>query len=68
MEMIKAREEAEILHERLIRVENALFFLRMKSKCFACWDNSEVERLEELRDDLRARCEGISQRSGMTVT
>lgn len=67
MEKTTAREEAEILQERLIRVENALFFLRLKSKCFACWDNSEVERLEELREDLRARCEGISQRSGMSV-
>ena len=33
MEMPTAREEAEILQERLIRVENALFFLRLKSKC-----------------------------------
>ena len=67
MEKAKAREEADNLRERLIRVENALFCLRLKSKCFASWDNSEIERLEGLREDLRARCEGISQRSGISV-
>ena len=61
MEKTKTRLEAELLHERLIRVENSLFFLRMKSKCFDFWDNSEIERLEELRADLRARCEGIAR-------
>ena len=55
------REELEVLRERLIRVENALFCLKAKSGCFPCWDNSEVERLERLRVELRARCEAFSQ-------
>jgi hypothetical protein len=56
------REDAEALKERLIRVENALFCLQAKSKCFPCWDNTEVERLERLRSELRARCESALQR------
>ena len=54
-------EESEIIMERLIRVENALFYLRAKSTCFPNWDNSEVERLERLRIELRARCEWLLQ-------
>jgi len=55
------REEAEMIMERLVRVENALFYLRVKSECFPNWDNSEVERLEGLRFELRARCEWLLQ-------
>jgi len=56
-----AHKETEALMERLVRVENALFCLREKSKCFASWDNSEVERLESLQKELRARCERLCQ-------
>ena len=41
--------DVDQLMERLVRVENALFCLKVKSKCFSSWDNSEVERLERLR-------------------
>jgi len=43
-----------ILEARLVRVENALFFLKSKSVAFAKWDNSEVERLERMRSELHA--------------
>jgi len=52
-----AREDAEALMERLLRVENALFCLKAKVACFPSWDNSEVDRLEKLRAELRAHCE-----------
>jgi len=45
------------IKERLIHVENSLYFLKAKSRYFADWDNSEVERLERLRQDLRSRYE-----------
>lgn len=60
-------EEAKLLKERLIRVENALFCLRAKSKCFPDWDNSEVERLERLRSELRSRCEELAQRGELVA-
>jgi hypothetical protein len=55
MENVKACEDEDILMERLIRVENALFCLKVKSACFSSWDNSEVERLETLRRELHER-------------
>ena len=62
-----ARDDAESLRERLIRVENALFYLKAKSTCFPCWDNSEVERLERLRAELRERCERLCQQGDMVA-
>jgi hypothetical protein len=62
MDELYDREGAEVLRERLIRVENALFCLKAKAKCFPSWDNSEVERLEQLRSELRRRCEELAQR------
>jgi hypothetical protein len=43
------------LMERLVRVENALFCLKVKSACFSSWDNSEIERLEGIRHELHER-------------
>lgn len=62
-----ACEDAEELEERMLRVENALFFLKAKSACFACWDNTEVERLEALRVKLLARQERLCQRDGLVA-
>jgi hypothetical protein len=45
------------LRDRLLHVENSLLLLKAKSRYFADWDNSEVERLERLRHDLRIRSE-----------
>jgi hypothetical protein len=45
------------LRDRLLHVENSLLLLKAKSRYFADWDNSEVERLERLRRDLRSRTE-----------
>ncbi len=61
-------KDAELLVERLIRVENALFFQKMRSKCFSCRDDGEIERLEALRAELRSRCEGICQESDMIAS
>jgi hypothetical protein len=55
MEKVNACEDEDILMERLVRVENALFCLKVKSRCFNSWDNSEVERLESLRRELHER-------------
>jgi hypothetical protein len=44
--------DEELLMERLVCVENALFFLKVKSTCVDPWDNSEIERLEKLRREL----------------
>lgn len=60
-------EDTEVLLERLMRVENALFCLKAKAKCFPIWDNSEIERLERLRSELRARCEEMAQRGEMVA-
>jgi hypothetical protein len=57
-----ARESADTLTERLLRVENALFFLKAKSKYISLRDNTEVERLEGLRADLRSSLERITDR------
>jgi hypothetical protein len=61
-------KDAELLVERLIRVENALFLQKMRSKCFPCRDDGEIERLEALRAELRSRCEGISQQGDMIAS
>jgi hypothetical protein len=53
------RDEVEDLQERIIRIENSLFCLRAKSKCFPTWDNSEIERLERLRSNLGERYESL---------
>jgi hypothetical protein len=45
------------IQDRLILVENSLLFLKAKSRYFSDWDNSEVERLEGLRLELRRRYE-----------
>jgi hypothetical protein len=45
------------LRDRLLHVENSLLLLKAKSRYFADWDNSEVERLERLRRDLSRRIE-----------
>ena len=45
------------IQDRLILVENSLLLLKAKSRYFPDWDNSEVERLERLRQDLRGRYE-----------
>jgi hypothetical protein len=48
-----AGEEEDLLMERLIQVENALFFLKVKSCSVEGWDGGgEVERLERMRREL----------------
>ena len=59
MENGNACEDVEVLMERLVRVENALFYLKVKSTCFSSWDNSEVERLENLRRELHRNYERL---------
>ena len=54
--------DVDQLMERLVRVENALFCLKVKSKCFSPWDNSEVERLERLRRELHENYEQLERR------
>jgi hypothetical protein len=56
-----ARKEAEVLTERLMSVENAIFYLKVKSTCFPRWDNSEVERLERLQVEIRTSYERLYQ-------
>lgn len=56
-----AHEDADMLKERLLRVENALFCLRARVACFPDMDCGELERLESLRLQIRARCERLSQ-------
>jgi len=48
-----AGEDGEFLMERLIQVENALFYLKVRSSSVKGWENdSEVERLERIRREL----------------
>jgi hypothetical protein len=48
-------EDEGLLMERLIQVENALFFLKVKSNSIEGWKgDDEVERLEKLRKELHA--------------
>jgi hypothetical protein len=48
-----AGEDEDLLMERLIQVENALFFLKVKSCSVEGWDSGgEVERLEGIRREL----------------
>jgi hypothetical protein len=51
--------EAEFLKERIMRVENALFFRKAELSCPQCDDGAEVERLELLRADLLGRYERL---------
>ena len=55
MENVNACDDEDSLMERLIRVENALFYLKVKSACGSTTENGEVERLEELRRELHER-------------
>jgi|GEM_PF-5984034 len=46
-------EDEDLLMERLIQVENALFFLKVKANTVEGWsDDGEVERLEGIRREL----------------
>jgi hypothetical protein len=50
---LAAGEDEDLLMERLIKVENALFFLKVKSRSVEGWDSeSEVQRLERVRREL----------------
>ena len=60
MENRNACEDPEVILERLIRIENSLFRLKLVSECFPAWDNTEVERLEGLRLELRDRYESAT--------
>jgi|WetSurMetagenome_2_1015567.scaffolds.fasta_scaffold1348332_1 hypothetical protein len=52
-ESLVARGDEDQLMERLIQVENALFFLKVRSTCGDSKDaDCEVERLERLRQEL----------------
>jgi hypothetical protein len=52
-ESLVAREDEDQLMERLILVENALFFLKVRSTCDDSRDSDcEVERLERIRREL----------------
>lgn len=53
-------EPSRDLRDRLLHIENSLLLLKAKSRYFPDWDNSEVERLERLRGDLRSRSERSS--------
>jgi hypothetical protein len=67
MDHRSAREEAEALYERIILIENEIFYLKVKSTCYPQWDNSEVERLEGLRADYRIRSEQLYEQDVITV-
>ncbi len=49
------------IQDRLIRVENSLYFRMAKSRYFPDYDTSEIERLEQLRQELRRRYERSRQ-------
>ena len=52
-ESLVACEDEDLLMERLIQVENALFFLKVRSSCADSRDTDcEVARLEMLRREL----------------
>jgi hypothetical protein len=52
-ESLVVSEDEGLLMERLIQVENALFFLKVRSSCADSKDTDcEVERLEKLRREL----------------
>lgn len=61
-------EDVESLMERLISVENALFCLKVKSKCLSSCDNGEVERLERLRRELHESYERLSHRQMAAIS
>jgi hypothetical protein len=67
MNLPSYRAEAEVLAERLMYIENALFYLRVKSTCFPRWDNGEVERLESLRAEIQALCEQLYQQGAKGI-
>jgi hypothetical protein len=62
-----ACKDEDLLIDRLIRVENAIFILKAKSECFPAWDNSEVERLERMRLELRESYEILCQGEEMAA-
>jgi hypothetical protein len=43
-----SREKAELL----LRVENSLIYLKMKSSYFPDWDRREEDRLERIRREI----------------
>lgn len=47
--------------ETLLRLENALYYLKMKSSYFPDWDESEVNRLERIRRELIRESEALSR-------
>jgi hypothetical protein len=50
---LSACEDEDLLMERLVQVENALFCLKVRSSCVDSWDEKgEVERLEKIRREL----------------
>jgi hypothetical protein len=57
-----ACKEIELLMDRLVSVENALFFLQVKSKCLSSEENLEEERLEKLRRGLHKSYEQLEKR------
>ena len=57
-------EDADLLRERLIRVENAIFCLEARAECLPDMDRAELERLEELRLQIRSLVESHSRSLG----
>jgi hypothetical protein len=49
------------IQDRLIRVENSLYFRMAKSRYLPDYDSDEIERLERLRQELRSRYERARQ-------
>ncbi len=49
------------IRDRLIHVENSLYFLKAKARYFPDRGKGEIERLESLRQDLSRRCEISTQ-------
>jgi len=49
------------IQDRLIHVENSLYFLKAKARYFPDRGKGEIERLESLRRDLSRRCEVSTQ-------
>jgi hypothetical protein len=61
-----ACEEVELLMDRLVRVESALFSLNIKSESFTSEDTCEETRLEDLRRELHVSYERL-ERLGISV-
>jgi hypothetical protein len=62
-------DEIEFLMERLVHVENALFYLKLRSDCLSSGDAGEEERLEKQRRELHQSYERLEKREmGTTST